>query len=68
MKVKKIAMKWKKVLSQTWQSKKMKNTEMKLMMMSPKRPLRGGGEPVYYHGPHELCITAGEPQNQLVLS
>ena len=27
-----------------------------------------GWEPVYYHGPHELCITAGEPQNQLILS
>jgi len=23
-----------------------------------------GGEPIYYHGPHELCIVAGGPQNQ----
>ena len=68
MKVKKIAMKWKKVLNQTWQNKKMKNTDMKLLMMLPTRPLRRGGEPVHYHGPHELCITAGEPQNQLILS
>jgi len=22
-----------------------------------------GGEPIYYHGPHELCIIAGGPQN-----
>ena len=24
--------------------------------------------PVYYHGPHEICIVAGGPQNQLILS
>ena len=27
-----------------------------------------GGEPIYYHGPHELCIIAGGPQNQLIFS
>jgi len=27
-----------------------------------------GGEPIYCHGPHELCIIAGGPQNQLILS
>ena len=27
-----------------------------------------GGEPIYYHGPHEMCIMAGGPQNQLILS
>jgi len=27
-----------------------------------------GGEPIYYHGPHEFCIIAGGPQNQLILS
>jgi len=26
------------------------------------------GEPIYYHGPHELCISAGGPQNQLISS
>jgi len=30
--------------------------------------LEQGGEPIYYHGPHELCIIAGRPQNQLILS
>jgi len=25
-----------------------------------------GGEPVYYHGSHKLCIIAGRPQNQLI--
>jgi len=27
-----------------------------------------GGEPIYYHEPHELCIIAGRPQNQLISS
>jgi len=27
-----------------------------------------GGEPIYYHRPRELCIIAGEPQNQVILS
>jgi len=27
-----------------------------------------GGEPIYYHGPHELCSIAGGSQNQLILS
>jgi len=27
-----------------------------------------GGEPIYYHEPHELCIIAGKMQNQLILS
>jgi len=27
-----------------------------------------GGEPIHYHGPHELCIIAGGPQNQWILS
>jgi len=27
-----------------------------------------GGEPNYYHGPHELCIIASAPQSQLNLS
>ena len=27
-----------------------------------------GGEPIYYHRPHELCIIDGGPQNQLTLS
>jgi len=27
-----------------------------------------GGELIYYHGPHELCIITGGPQNQLILS
>jgi len=26
------------------------------------------GEPIYYHGRHELCIIAGGPQNQLIVS
>ena len=26
------------------------------------------GEPNYYRGPHELCIVAGGPQNQQILS
>jgi len=26
------------------------------------------GEPNYYRGPHELCIIAGGPQNQQILS
>jgi len=26
-----------------------------------------GGEVIYYHGPHEFCISAGGPQNQLIL-
>jgi len=30
--------------------------------------LEQGGELIYYHGPHELCIIAGGPQNQLILS
>ena len=30
--------------------------------------LEQGGEPNYYHGPHELCIIAGGPQHQLILS
>jgi len=25
-----------------------------------------GGVPIYYHGSHELCITAVEPQNQSI--
>jgi len=25
-------------------------------------------EPIYYHGPQEMCIIAGGPQNQLNLS
>ena len=28
----------------------------------------GGGGPIHYHGPHELCIFAGGPQNRLILS
>jgi len=28
--------------------------------------LEQGGEPIYYHGPHELCIIAGGTQNQLI--
>jgi len=34
------------------------------------RPLAytSGGEPIYYHGPHELCVIAGGPQIQLILS
>jgi len=28
----------------------------------------GVGEPIYYRGPHELCIIAGRPQIQLILS
>jgi len=28
----------------------------------------GEGNPIYYHGPHELCIVAGGPQNKLILS
>jgi len=27
-----------------------------------------GGEHVYYHEPHELCIIAGGAQNPLILS
>jgi len=27
-----------------------------------------GGEPIYYHGPDKLCVIAGGPQNQLILS
>jgi len=27
-----------------------------------------GGEPIYYHGPHELCIIACGLQNQIILS
>jgi len=27
-----------------------------------------GGKPIYYHGPHELYIIAGGPQNHLILS
>ena len=26
-----------------------------------------GGEPIYYHGPNEMCIIAGEQQNQMIL-
>jgi len=29
--------------------------------------LSRGGEPIYYHGPHELCISAGGPQNQSII-
>jgi len=25
-----------------------------------------GGEPIYYHGPHQLYITAGELQHQFI--
>ena len=25
-----------------------------------------GWEPIYYHGPHQLCMTAGGPQNQRI--
>jgi len=28
-------------------------------------PSPGVGEPIYYQGPHEFCIIAGGPQNQL---
>jgi len=31
-------------------------------------PYGRGGEPIYYHGPHRLCIIAGGPQNHLILS
>ena len=34
-------------------------------MMSYTRT--GAGEPIYYHGPHELCIIADGPQKQLIL-
>jgi len=27
-----------------------------------------GGKLIYYHGPRELCIIAGGPQNQSILS
>jgi len=30
--------------------------------------ITGVGSLNYYRGPHELCIIAGEPQNQLILS
>jgi len=26
-----------------------------------------GGEHFYYHGPHEMCIITGGPQNQLII-
>jgi len=26
------------------------------------------GEPIHYHGPHELCFITGGPQNHLILS
>jgi len=30
--------------------------------------LHQGWEPIYYHWSHELCIIAGGPQNQFILS
>ena len=31
-------------------------------------PFRRGGGPIYYQESHELCIIAGGPQTQLILS
>ena len=30
--------------------------------------INGVGESTYYYGPHEFCIIAARPQNQIILS
>ena len=41
----------------------MKGTQQQLISLHIR-----SGEPNYYRGPHELCIIAGGPQNQQILS
>jgi len=55
------------IVAKQWLWHTEEDLEAESLLTKVWRLLRAGVGSAYYHGPHELCIIAGGPQNQLIL-